>query len=85
MNCIKQLLIALLLFGFLAACNSKAAKPAADTPKLSDEPVRIIAIGRVEPELKITPVGSEVNGVVQKLYVHAGDSVKKGYVSPQNT
>ncbi|HLP22411.1 MAG TPA: efflux RND transporter periplasmic adaptor subunit, partial [Chitinophagales bacterium] len=32
----------------------------------------------VEPEVKITAIGSEVNGVVKKIYVHAGDTVTKG-------
>ncbi len=80
MKSIKQLLYAVLLLSLLAGCNNKAEKAAAEAPKLSAEPVRVIAIGRVEPEQKITAIGSEVNGVIKKIYVHAGDSVKKGQV-----
>lgn len=75
----KQLLICFVYLSMLAACNNsskKAVEPV--TGNTTAEPVRIIAIGRVEPETKITSVGSEVNGVIQRIYVHAGDSVKKG-------
>ncbi len=74
----KQLFaILLVLIGF-SACKTKEDKPAAEPVKTIVEPVRIIAIGRVEPEVKITAIGSEVNGVVKKIYAFAGDSVRKG-------
>jgi multidrug efflux pump subunit AcrA (membrane-fusion protein) len=44
------------------------------------EPTEAIAIGRVEPEKKIASIGSQVNGIVKHLYVHAGDTVKKNQV-----
>jgi len=75
----KQVLTFYLLLIALAGCNNSSKKAdAADIKKTPTEPVRVIAIGRVEPETKVTSVGSEVNGVIQKIYVHAGDSVKKG-------
>lgn len=75
----KQLFLFSLFACMLAACNNGSEKATADTgEKVTTEPVRVIAIGRVEPESKITSVGSEVNGVIQKIYVQAGDSVKKG-------
>jgi multidrug efflux pump subunit AcrA (membrane-fusion protein) len=76
MKTIKYLLFVGLLSDLLSACNSEKTA-SASTQKITTQPVRVIAIGRVEPETKITSVGSEVNGVIQKIYVHAGDSVKK--------
>ena len=72
----KKLFAILLVLIWSAGCKTKEEKPAAEPVKV--EPVRIIAIGRVEPEVKVTAIGSEVNGLVKKLYVQAGDSVKKG-------
>lgn len=74
----KQLFAILLLLIWSAGCKTKEDKPASETVKTIVEPVRIIAIGRVEPEVKITAIGSEVNGLVKEIYVLAGDSVKKG-------
>lgn len=71
------MLLALLFF---AGCKTNEEKAAADAGKTIVEPVRIVALGRVEPEVKITAIGSEVNGVVKRIYAHAGDSVKKGDV-----
>jgi len=64
----------------LLACNTKSTNTELAAVPVVVQPERIIAIGRVEPEEKITPVGSEVNGVVKKIYFHDGDSVKKGDV-----
>lgn len=77
----KQVLVWGLALLFLCGCNSDAEKAKEVSPqKTSAEPVRIIALGRVEPELKITSVGCEVSGVVQKIYFQAGDTVKKDQV-----
>jgi HlyD family secretion protein len=65
----------------LEGCNSKPAK--SDTQpvsKTTDGPSKIIAIGRVEPQSKITPIGSEMGGLIKHIYIHAGDTVKKGQV-----
>ena len=69
--------ILLLMPLFLAACGKNAEKKEAQAT-VSLTPVEVIAIGRVEPEDKISSMGAQVNGVVKRLYVHAGDTVKKG-------
>lgn len=75
----QRLFLFILFLSALAGCNNGEEKTSPDQVlKTPTEPVRIVAIGRVEPESKITSIGSEVNGVIQKIYVHAGDSVKKG-------
>ncbi len=61
----------------LAACGEKKGEPAEQTV-VPVEIQKIVALGRVEPEVKITPIGSEVSGVVRKIYVSSGDSVVKG-------
>lgn len=74
----KQLWLLVLPLALLAGCKGKEEAPVQSNAKVNVAPERIVAIGRVEPEVKVTPIGSEVNGVISKIYVHAGDSVKKG-------
>lgn len=74
----KQAFVLLLSLFLLVGCKNKEEK--VETTTAPAEPVRIVAIGRVEPERKITSVGSEVNGVIKKIYVSAGDKVRKGQV-----
>jgi multidrug efflux pump subunit AcrA (membrane-fusion protein) len=51
----------------LAACGEKKGEPAEQTV-VPVEIQKIVALGRVEPEVKITPIGSEVSGVVRRIY-----------------
>ncbi|MFM2306314.1 MAG: hypothetical protein RLZZ367_983, partial [Bacteroidota bacterium] len=74
----KQLWLLVLPLALLAGCKGKEEAPVQSNAKVNVAPERIVALGRVEPEVKVTPIGSEVNGVISKIYVHAGDSVKKG-------
>lgn len=63
----------------LNSCTNKEEKATEqETPPSEYKATRVVAIGRVEPEVKITQAGSEVNGVIKKLFVQAGDTVKKG-------
>lgn len=73
----KQLWLFVLSLALLAGCKGKEEAPVQSNVKVNVAPERIVAIGRVEPEVKVTPIGSEVNGVIRKIYVYAGDSVKK--------
>ena len=59
-----------------SGCKNSEKKPAQNMAPV--EPAEVIAIGRVEPEEKIAAMGSQVSGIVGHLYVHAGDTVKKG-------
>ncbi|MBK7148801.1 MAG: efflux RND transporter periplasmic adaptor subunit [Bacteroidetes bacterium] len=68
-----------IVFLVLSACNSKKTEPEAAIV-LPLETEKIVALGRVEPEVKITQVGSEVSGVIDKIFVASGDSVAKGDV-----
>ena len=63
----------------LFACGKKGGENKA-IASATLHPVEVIAIGRVEPEDKISSVGAQVNGVVKRLYVQAGDTVKKGQI-----
>ncbi len=74
----KRILIFLPLLVLLAACSNKK-KAAAIQPEQT-EMTEVVAIGRVEPEDKITAIGSQVNGIVKRLFVREGDTVKKGQV-----
>lgn len=65
----------------LSGCkNQTSSEPTTNAPETQLEVDKIIALGRVEPEAKITPIGSEVGGTVQKILVKEGDSVKAGKV-----
>ena len=70
----REKYIILLMPFLLAACGEKKQAQATAAPPLTE----VIAIGRVEPEDKISAMGAQVNGIVRHLYVHAGDAVKKG-------
>ncbi len=48
------------------------------TLKQSANPDKIVAIGRIEPELKIIKLSSEVSGVIKEVKVQPGDKVKAG-------
>ena len=77
----KSIYPVLILLMLIYGCNNKPAasnNTAANT--VNTEPTKIIAIGRVEPESKITAIGSEASGIIKKIYIHAGDTVKKGQV-----
>jgi len=63
----------------LAACNKNSSKPEAQQQSAPlSAATSVFAIGRVEPEVKITAIGAQVNGIVKHLYVHEGDTVTKG-------
>jgi HlyD family secretion protein len=63
----------------LSSCGKKTVNQGAVQSLSQVRPANeIVAIGRVEPELKITPVGAQVNGIVKHLFVHEGDTVNKG-------
>jgi len=60
-------------------CNKTVDKSGAQVAGAAMQaPTQVIAIGRVEPEEKISAMGTQVNGIVKRIYVAAGDTVKKG-------
>ncbi len=44
------------------------------------QPQKLVGIGRIEPEAKIASLYSDVSGVVDSLYINAGDTVKNNQV-----
>lgn len=78
---IQVISFGLLFSVILISCGAKKE----ETGKSDSIPVNkssalemIVSIGRIEPELKIVKLSSEVSGIVKKVYFQAGDSVKKG-------
>lgn len=41
-------------------------------------PIQIVALGRVDPLARITAIGCQTGGIIRKIYIAAGDSVRKG-------
>lgn len=75
----KRLAIVTVALILLSACGAKKEEPAASAPvNTTLDAEKVIALGRVEPEVKITGVGAEVAGVIKRIYVNEGDSVKAG-------
>jgi HlyD family secretion protein len=73
----------LLLSATVMSCGGKKDETTKDSVAVSNKPLSpemIVSIGRIEPELKIVKLSSEVSGVVKKVNFQAGDSVKKGDV-----
>jgi multidrug efflux pump subunit AcrA (membrane-fusion protein) len=75
----------------LTSCGSKQEAKAADGPQAQNlaaesnnaaqrvtSPSKIVALGRVEPEQEITELSMDASGVVKKIYVEDGASVKSG-------
>ncbi len=78
-----QISFGLLLSVTLISCGSKKEETGKTDSVIinkSAAPEMIVSIGRIEPELKIVKLSSEVSGIVKKVYFQAGDSVKKGDV-----
>ena len=70
--------LAALAIGCAAGCQSKsAAPPPKSEAKMDMTPTRIVGLGRIEPELKILDLQSEVAGIVTGIFFHAGDVVAK--------
>ena len=70
--------LAALAVGFAAGCGSKTASPPENKPKMDMTPAQVVGLGRIEPELRILDLQSEVSGTVSGIFIRAGDDVAKG-------
>ncbi len=70
--------LATLAVGFTAGCRSETASPPEDKPKMDMSPAQVVGLGRIEPELKILDLQSEVSGTVTGIFFRAGDIAAKG-------
>jgi multidrug efflux pump subunit AcrA (membrane-fusion protein) len=80
-KCLPMAILLLLILAFQFGCSSSGKNEIEiddQTENLSIQ--KVIGIGRIEPELKIVGLASEVEGIVQYLHVQAGDSVRQGQV-----
>ena len=69
--------IALLLISMLfIACGNKQEKSEPVTSKLM--PSQIVGIGKVVPHGGVVNLAAPASGIVNEIYVNAGDTVKKG-------
>ena len=69
--------LATLTVGFTAGCRPKTDSPPESKPKMDMTPTQVVGLGRIEPELKILDLQSEVSGIVTGLFFRAGDVVAK--------
>ena len=69
--------LATLAVGFTAGCRPKTDSPPESKPKMDMTPTQVVGLGRIEPELKILDLQSEVSGIVTGLFFRAGDVVAK--------
>lgn len=64
-----------------AGCNREGKADTPENPPPAElSPKRVVAIGRIEPENKITTLSTDVSGIVTRIRFDAGDSVKAGDV-----
>ena len=70
--------LAALAVGFTAGCRSETASPPEDKPKMDMSPTQVVGLGRIEPELRILDLQSEVSGTVTGIFFRAGDVAAKG-------
>ena len=71
---------AILAAGFMAGCGSKAASPPPGPKKMDMSPTQVVGLGRIEPELRILDLQSEVPGIVTRIFLRAGDAAIRGRV-----
>lgn len=71
---------AILAAGFMAGCGSKAASPPPGPKKMDMSPTQVVGLGRIEPELRILDLQSEVPGIVTRIFLRAGDEAIRGRV-----
>jgi multidrug efflux pump subunit AcrA (membrane-fusion protein) len=67
----------------LSSCGSKEQAQAADIQSApasvsAGSVKKVVALGRVEPEGKITPLSMDVSGVVKNIYAKEGSVLKQG-------
>jgi HlyD family secretion protein len=75
----KRIALAAVIIILVSSCGAKKEKEATTAPvNTTLDAEKVIALGRVEPAVKITGVGAEVAGVIKRIYVNEGDSVKAG-------
>ena len=71
--------LAALAIGFAAGCPSKTPPPPSESkPKMDMTPTQVVGLGRIEPELRILDLQSEVAGTVTGIFFRAGDSAAQG-------
>jgi len=61
-----------------AGCGTKKAEQAGQPDPRAAKPERVIGLGRIEPELRILDLTSEVSGIVTRLPFRPGDRVAPG-------
>ena len=63
---------------FLAGCESKNEAREENPSSDSVDPVQIVGIGRIEPELKILEINSQTSGIITGIAFQSGERVSKG-------
>jgi multidrug resistance efflux pump len=73
-------LVMILFVLFLAGCGSNKEARKENPTDVAIEPVRIVGIGRIEPELKILEITSQTSGIVTQISFFPGETVDKGLI-----
>lgn len=77
---IPALALSMLIFTIVSISKKRVIPPRelVNNPPISSAQKKIAALGIVEPSSKFINVGSHKQGVVDKIYVHSGDTLSKG-------
>jgi HlyD family secretion protein len=70
--------LATLAVGYTAGCQPKKGSPPENKPTMDMSPTQVVGLGRIEPELKILDLQSEVSGIVMGIFFRGGEVVAKG-------
>jgi multidrug efflux pump subunit AcrA (membrane-fusion protein) len=73
-----RIIIVLVLLFFLSVCSSKTKSSDENAQVMKIEPVRVVGLGRIEPELKILELSSDSTGIITKIHVEPGENLNKG-------
>jgi multidrug efflux pump subunit AcrA (membrane-fusion protein) len=75
---LKRIVVFLSLVFILSGCGSKKSEEA-PAPADQDFAVKqVVGIGRIEPELKILDLTSEVSGIIRTIFIQPGDTISRG-------
>ena len=64
----------------LAGCGTKESAVEENPQPIDIEPVQVVGIGRIEPELKLLEISSQTSGFITKITFQPGDTVAKDAV-----
>lgn len=72
--------IAIPILGLQRLTHTPITEPTTETKPVAKAPVRVVALGRIEPTSGVIQVGGPINEILGRLLIKEGDLVTKGQI-----